>query len=77
MRRFIGTAILAAVLTCSVIGLAQAGSDNGNGNGGQNNGNQNGKNKDAAPELNPTELVSGLTLLCGGLLLLDERRRPK
>lgn len=76
MRRFIGSAIIAAVLTFSCIGLAHGGTDNGKGNGGQNNGNQNGKNQDA-PELSSIEIVSGVALLCGGLLLLNEGRRRK
>lgn len=72
--RLLGTSLFLAVLICGVNGLAHAGTDNGNGNGGQNNGNQFGKNKDA-PEIDPSAIGSGIVLLSGGLLLLDEHRR--
>jgi hypothetical protein len=76
MRRSLGTAIFAATLLCSFLGPAYAGTDNGKGNGGENNGNQNGKSW-SVPELNPTELGSAVALLCGGLVLMSERRRKK
>jgi hypothetical protein len=72
---FLRTSILAIALSVGAIGIANAGTDNGNGNGGVNNGNQNGHQ--SAPELDPTALGSGTMLLAGGFLLLNERRRKR
>ena len=73
-RRILGTLIVLTSLTAASMNLAYAGTDNGKGNGGQNNGNQYGKDP-GAPELDPSNLGSGLLLLAGGLFLLNERRR--
>jgi hypothetical protein len=75
-QRILGALFLLVALTGATTNLAYAGTDNGNGNGGQNNGNQNGKNKDA-PEFDPSILASGVLLLAGGLLLLNETKRPR
>jgi hypothetical protein len=73
--RLFGTSVLALTLTFAVIGLANAGTDNGNGNGGVNNGNQNGHHD--APELDPSSLGGGIMLLGGALLMFNERRRKR
>ena len=75
-RRILGASFFLAALTVATTRLAYAGTDNGNGNGGQNNGNQNGKNKDA-PELDPSILGSGVLLLAGGVLMLNETKRSR
>ena len=72
--RFLRTCILAIALGIGAIGMANAGTDNGNGNGGVNNGNQNGRQ---VPELDPGALGGGIMLLAGGLLMLHERRRKR
>jgi hypothetical protein len=73
ISRLFGTSVLALVLSFGVIGIANAGTDNGKGNGGSNNGNQNGHHD--APELDPTTFGGGIMIMAGGLLILGERRR--
>jgi hypothetical protein len=73
--RLFGTIVLALALSFGMMGMANAGTDNGKGNGGMNNGNQNGRNQ--APELDPTALGSGIMILAGGLLMLNERRSKR
>ena len=68
--------LFAILLVLGSMNLAHAGNDDGNGNGGQNNGNQYGRHNDpAAPELDPSALGSGLVILVGGIVILQERRR--
>jgi hypothetical protein len=75
LGRILGGLLMVTALTTATMNLAYAGTDNGKGNGGVNNGNQNGKNKNDAPELDPSYLGSGILLLAGGVLLLNERSR--
>jgi hypothetical protein len=76
--RILTILLLTIGLTFSVIGMSYAGHDNGYGNGGNNNGKGNGNGGDpAAPELDPVALASGIAILGGGVILLNERRRNR
>jgi hypothetical protein len=68
--RFLGPLLIGTALVFGGIRMANAGTDNGKGNGGQNNGRGNGQ----APELDPTIFGSGIAMLIGGILILNERR---
>jgi hypothetical protein len=67
-KRILGAFILTTGLTFGAIGVARA--DRGYGPGPWGN-------HPSAPELDPTLLISGITILAGGLILLDERRRAR
>ncbi|HEX4209733.1 MAG TPA: hypothetical protein VHY56_05035 [Candidatus Binataceae bacterium] len=64
--RLFGIMILAASLSFSLIGTVRA-DDGWHGRGGD----------PSAPELDPTALGSGVALLAGGIVLLNERRRAR
>jgi hypothetical protein len=79
IARMVGTLLLASCLTCGTVGLAHAGQ---NGQGQNQGGNSQGGNGSgwggwAAPELDPGLGTGALALLVGGLMLLEERRRPR
>jgi hypothetical protein len=75
LKRNLISLLVSMLLVVGAINLAHAGTDNGNGNDGQNNGKQ--KGHDSAPELSPSALGSGLVLLLGGVIILQERRRTQ
>ena len=72
VRRVVKVLSLVTTLSLASVGFANAHDIGGRGGTGYGNG---GGWGDPAPELDPTILGSGLALLAGGVMLLNERRR--
>jgi LPXTG-motif cell wall-anchored protein len=66
-----------AVLLLATSGIAMAGEDHGRGDRGLGFHWSDHKTATAvaAPEIDPASIVAGLTLLCGGLVVLRGRRK--
>ncbi len=81
MRRAGGLLLVLAALTSPVTayGQGQGGNGHGQGHGGNGHGQGHGGNSQrrGAPEIDPGSMVSAMTLLTGGMLILMDRYRRK
>lgn len=77
VRRVVKVLTLMTALTLAGVGFANAHENGGNGGRGWGNGGGGWGDPSPAPELDPAILGSGLALLAGGVMLLNERRRSR